>query len=265
MLLTVGGHRLAYDLLGPTQAPIVAFTHSLASDGGMWAEQVPALLDAGFRVLRIDTRGHGGSEAVPGEYTLDMLADDVAGVFGALQIERAHLVGLSLGAMLGAAFAFRFPEKLASLVLCDTQAASGPGARNAWSMPLAMVRQSNSVAPVATSLLRAWLSDAYKAARPDRYEQIRATILATPPAGFEGCVAAMSSFDHTAQLPSLAVPTLVVAGADDPMTKPAENRRVAELVPGARYEEIPSARHFANVEQSDAFNRILLEWLKRSG
>jgi 3-oxoadipate enol-lactonase len=114
-------------------------------------------------------------------------------------------------------------------------------------------------------MLRAWLSDAYKAAHPDRYEQIRQTILNTSPVGFEGCVAAMSSYDHTAQLPSLAAPTLVVAGAQDPLTKAAENRRLAELVPGGRYEEIADAKHFPNVEQPDAFNRILLDWLKGHG
>jgi 3-oxoadipate enol-lactonase len=263
MLLTAGGHRLAYDLLGPADGPVVAFAHSLASDGGMWAEQLAPLLAGGYRVLRIDMRGHGGSEAVPGEYTLDALADDLAGVFEARQIARAHLVGLSVGAMVGAAFAFRYADRLASLVLCDTQAASGPGARDAWSMPLAMVRQRGSVAPVATGLLRQWLSDAYKAAQPDRYEQIRQTALATSAVGFEGCVAAMSSYDHTAQLPSIGVPTLVVAGADDQFTKPAENRRVAELIPGARYEEIAGAKHFPNVEQPEAFNRVLLDWLKR--
>jgi 3-oxoadipate enol-lactonase len=261
MLINLNGRRAAYDLFGPAGAPVVCMTHSLASDSGMWAEQVPALLDAGYRVLRSDMRGHGGSEATPGEYTMQQLGDDLDALLVALGVERIHLVGLSVGAMLGMAFALARPEKLASLVLCDAQAASGSGARAAWSMPLAMVRQQGSLTPVATGLLRAWLSDAYKAREPQRWQQIRETILATPPAGFEGCVAAMSDFDFTAQLPSLGVPTLVLYGDGDPMTKPDENRRLAELIPGGQAEAIADARHFSNVEQPAAFNRVLLAWL----
>jgi 3-oxoadipate enol-lactonase len=124
-----------------------------------------------------------------------------------------------------------------------------------------MVRQSNSLTPVRSGMMRAFLSDAFKARRPARWAQIESTLLATSPAGFEGCVAAMSDFDFTADLPSVRTPTLVVCGAADPMTPPAENRRLAALIPGARYEEIPDARHFANVEQPDTFNRILTDWL----
>ena len=70
MLLPLGGRRLYYDLAGPEDGPVVCITHSLASDGGSWAEQVPALLEAGFRVLRLDMRGHGGSDPVAGDYTM---------------------------------------------------------------------------------------------------------------------------------------------------------------------------------------------------
>ena len=78
MLLPLPGRRLYYDLTGPETAPVVCITHSLASDGGSWAEQVPALLQGGFRVLRLDMRGHGGSDPVAGDYTMAALADDVA-------------------------------------------------------------------------------------------------------------------------------------------------------------------------------------------
>jgi 3-oxoadipate enol-lactonase len=110
-------------------------------------------------------------------------------------------------------------------------------------------------------LLKAWLSDAFKASRPARWQQIHDTLTATTVAGFEGCVAAMSDFDYTASLGALRVPVLVVYGADDPMTPPAENQRLAAAIPGARHEAIAGAKHFANVEQAEAFNRILLDWL----
>src|SRR2546430_2121719 len=89
MLLPLQGRRIAYDLVGPDNAPTVCITHSLGSAGGGGAEQVPPLLQAGFRVLRIDMRGHGGSDPVPGDYTMRALADDVAAVLQVLAIPRA--------------------------------------------------------------------------------------------------------------------------------------------------------------------------------
>src|SRR6202163_4605474 len=97
MLLPLPGRRLYYDLAGPEAGPVVCITHSLASDGGSWAEQVPALLQAGFRVLRIDMRGHGGSDPVAGDYTMKDLADDVALVLDGLALSRVHYIGLSIG------------------------------------------------------------------------------------------------------------------------------------------------------------------------
>ena len=88
MLLPFAGRRLYYDLAGPEDGPVVCITHSLASDGGSWAEQLPALLQAGFRVLRLDMRGHGGSDPVAGDYTMKELAGDVASVVEALGFQR---------------------------------------------------------------------------------------------------------------------------------------------------------------------------------
>src|SRR6185437_9352639 len=111
MLLPLQGRRLYYDIAGPEHAPVVCITHSLASDGGSWAEQVPALLQAGFRVLRLDMRGHGGSDPVAGDYTVRQLADDVALALDKLSLTRVHYIGLSIGGMIGQAFALAHSEK----------------------------------------------------------------------------------------------------------------------------------------------------------
>jgi len=99
MLVSIDGRRTYYDLAGPDDAPVVAMGHSLASDSGMWGEQMAPLLGAGFRVLRIDSRGHGGSDGPKSDYTMDQLADDIAAVIRALGIDRVHYVGLSIGGM----------------------------------------------------------------------------------------------------------------------------------------------------------------------
>src|SRR2546423_11168034 len=112
MLLPLQGRNIAYDLVGPDSAPTVCITHSLSSDGGSWAEQVPVLLQAGFRVLRLDMRGHGGSDPVAGDYTMQALAGDVAIVLDALAIPRVHYIRLSIGGMIGQAFAIEHGAKL---------------------------------------------------------------------------------------------------------------------------------------------------------
>jgi 3-oxoadipate enol-lactonase len=261
MLLPIDGRTIAYDLVGPEAAPVVCMTHSLASDGGMWTEQMPPLLQAGFRVLRIDMRGHGGSGPAAGDYTMSALASDVATVLDALSIQRVHFIGLSIGGMLGQAFALEHGGKLASAMWCDTLPASPGGAPEVWQQRVDAVRGANSLTPLADPTIERWLTDAVKQGRPGRWKQIRDTIIGTTPAGYLGCVAAIRNFDFVARLPSLKLPVLVVCGSDDAGKPAADNRRLAGLVPGGRYEEIGDARHFPNVEHPDTFNRIMLGWL----
>src|SRR5215475_11516068 len=97
MLINLRGRKIYYDLTGPEAAPAVCFTHSLASDSGMWAEQLPPLLHAGYRVVRLDMRGHGGSDPVSGDYSMGELADDVAAGLEFLGLGRVHFIGLSIG------------------------------------------------------------------------------------------------------------------------------------------------------------------------
>jgi 3-oxoadipate enol-lactonase len=261
MLLPLNGRKIAYDLIGPESAPVVCLTHSLASDGGMWAEQVPALLSGGFRVLRLDMRGHGGSDPVLGDYTMSQLADDVGSVLDALGIGKAHYIGLSIGGMLGQAFALEHGSKLLSAMWCDTLPSSPVSAAQVWAERMASVRQAASLVPIADATVERWFTDAFRPRSPRRWRQIHDTVVGTTPAGYLGCSAAIQNFDFVARLPTLRLPVLVVCGAEDPGTPPAENRRLAGLVQGAGYEEIANARHFPNVEHPETFNRIMMSWL----
>jgi 3-oxoadipate enol-lactonase len=261
MLLPLKDRSIAYDLVGPENGPVVCMTHSLASDGGMWAEQMPPLLSAGFRVLSIDMRGHGGSGSVPGDYSMSDLAADVAVVLDALSIGRVHFIGLSIGGMLGQAFALEHGKRLLSAMWCDTLPSTPAGADDVWQQRVDTVRGANSLAPLADPTIERWLTVGFKARNPGRYKQIRDTIIGTTPAGYLGCVAAIRNFDFIARLPSVKLPVLVVCGSDDAGTPPDANRRIASLVPGARYEEMANARHFPNVEHPDTFNRIMMGWV----
>lgn len=255
------GRRIHYELMGEPDAWAVLFTHSLSADMGMWVEQIPALLGAGYRVLRIDARGHGGSDAVSGDYTMAQLADDVAGVLQRLSVGPVHYVGLSIGGVYGQALALKHPELLRSLMLCDTLPAAVPGSSVSWRERIDLARQAGSLEPLAEATLQRWFTPEFLENETLRHQQILESILATTVDGFVGSCAAMQDFDFTAQLPDLHMPTLVVCGADDPGTPPPENRRLASLILGARYEEIPDCRHLPNVERPAEFNTILLDWL----
>jgi 3-oxoadipate enol-lactonase len=262
MLLPLKGRSIAYDLIGQETAPTVCITHSLASDGGSWAEQVPALLQAGFRVLRIDMRGHGGSDPVPGDYTMSDLAGDVATVLDGLSIPRVHYIGLSIGGMLGQAFALEHGDRLISILWCDTLPASPPGAAEIWGPRVKAVREANSLAPIAEVSMDRYLTPAFKTSHPGRWKQIEDTILGTSADGYLGCAAAIMNYDFVPRLPSIRLPVLVVCGEHDAGTPAVDNLRIASLVPGGRYEEIAGMRHFPNVEAPDVFNRIMLGWLE---
>lgn len=263
MLITRDGRRIHADLLGERTGRAVCLVHSLAADITMWAEQVPALLDAGCAVLRIELRGHGGSEATPGPYRMAELGDDLAFVLREVGLGPVDYVGLSLGGMAGQALALGHPGLLRSIVICDALPESLPNASEIWGPRIRAVRAAGSCAPVAQATVERWLTPEFRAAKPARWAEIRATIAATDAEGYAGCAEAICAFSHVARLPSLAVPALVLCGADDHAVPPAEGERLAKLVPDGRFVAVAGARHLPNVEKPEVFNRLLLEWLAR--
>jgi 3-oxoadipate enol-lactonase len=261
MLLSLAGRRIHYDLVGPPGAGAVCFAHALAADSGMWAEQVPALIAQGWRVLRVDMRGHGGSAPPAADTTLDQLAGDIAQVIDALGIGRVHFVGLSIGGMIGQALGLRHTRKVASLMLCESPPASLPRVEEIWAPRIAAVRAANACEPIADATMERWLSPAFRAREPGRWRQIRDTVAATDPAGYLGGIQALSRFDFTKELPSLCIPAMALYGEDDAASSAEENERLAALIPGGRFVPFAGARHLPNVEAPERFNRILLDWL----
>jgi 3-oxoadipate enol-lactonase len=261
MLVRLGNHRIHYDLTGPSSGPVVCFAHSLSSDSSIWSEQLAPLLAQGWQILRLDMRGHGGSDPVAGDYTMDMLADDVIATLDFLNITQTHFVGVSIGGMIGQTLGIRHAHRLRSLMLCGTSPKAVPGGLPMWESRFAVIRAAKSVEPLADDTMRRWFMDAFKSRRPDQWAQMRETISSTTPEGYFGGAAALIGFDVSAELHGVKVPTLVVCGDEDPGTPPEGNRTIASLIPGARYQEIANARHIPMLEYPDTFNRMLLEWL----
>jgi 3-oxoadipate enol-lactonase len=261
MFRMIGQRRLRYDLIGKGPRTVF-FVHALAADLEMWAEQVPVLLARGFSILRVDLRGHGSSDPVGGDYTLEDIASDIAILIEALDIGPVDYVGLSVGGMIGQALALRHDMCVASLMLCECPPAALKNAREIWAPRMAAVRSQNSLEPIADATMERWLTPAFRARDPKRWQQIRDTVAATTVEGYCGTVAALSHFDFTAELPGVRVPALVLYGEDDKATSREENERLAGLIPGGRFIAFPGARHLPNVEAPDRFNAILCDWLE---
>jgi 3-oxoadipate enol-lactonase len=214
-----------------------------------------------MQVLRIDMRGHGGSDGPSIRCSVEDLAHDLIAVLDHLSLDRVHFVGLSIGGVVGQSIATRFPGRLLSLVLSDTNSASAPNAKAMWSERVALVRQAGSPACLADGMMGRLLSDNFKARQPGRWHQIYATIKATRPEGVFAGADALQDFDFTSALPSVKIRTLVLCGAKDPATPPPEAKKIVNLIPGAKYHEIAEALHFPNVEQADEYSKMLLDWL----
>jgi 3-oxoadipate enol-lactonase len=262
MLIRAGNRRIQYDLAGADDAPVVCLLHSLSQDMGVWAEQLPVLLGAGYRVLRLDMRGHGGSDPGEGGFTMEELAQDVALALDFLGIRRLHLIGLSIGGMIAQCFAIAHGSRLESLMLCGTSPERlAGGMAGLWQPRFDAMDAAGSLEPLADSSMQRWVTDAFAARRPERFTQLRETVSATSLEGYRAGAIAIENYDVTDDLPSVKVPTLVVCGDEDTGTPPAGNRRIAALIPGARYVEMPNARHFPMVEYPEDFAALMLEWL----
>jgi 3-oxoadipate enol-lactonase len=261
MLIQIDKRVVHYDLLGAESDPIVCMTHCLSSDGGVWAEQVPVLLANKFRVLRVDMRGHGGSAPAPDDCVMADYSNDVVKVLDGLGIERVHYIGLSIGGMYGQTLALDHPSRVLSLMLCSTSPNAVPGGEGMWLERFNAVRAAGTVEPVADASMDRWFTPAFKTRDPARWKQIRDAISNTSIPGYISAATAVMKFDVIDQLPRIKAPTIVLCGDGDPGTPPAGNKLIAAQIPDARYFELADARHLANVERREEFNRIMLDWL----
>lgn len=262
MLLNVAGRDLRFDIVGDEAAPVVCLAHALSSDSGVWAEQVAPLLAEGWRVLRTDMRGHGGSQAGGEDWSMEGLAQDIAAILDFLLIDKVHFVGLSIGGMIGQTFALDYPQKVQSMMLCGTSpAALDGGMEGLWAPRFAAIAEAGSVEPLAAATMERWFTPAFRDLRPNRWNQVYQTICRTTPAGYRGGGMAIDTFDVVARLPSIRVPTLVLCGDGDTGTPPVGNRLIAQTIPGATYVEMENARHIPMVEYPEKYGEILRNWL----
>ena len=230
---------------GPRDAPVLVLAGSLGSTLEMWRPQ--AALAETFRVIRIDHRGHGGSPAPPGPYRIADLAGDALALLDALDVDRVAWCGLSLGGMVGMYLGSEAPDRLTSLTLCCTTAHFPDPAP--WRERIRAVR-AGGTASIAESTVARWFTPGWAGRNPDVVAEAVRMVAGTDDAGYLACCQAIEAWDHRDRLPAVAVPTLVIAGADD-LATPVEPhaRTLADTIPEARLAVLDGA-HLATIEQA---------------
>jgi 3-oxoadipate enol-lactonase len=245
--------EVAHTLEGPDDAPVIVFSNSLGTTGLMWDAQAAALSDR-FRVLRYGTRGHGGTPATPGPYTVEELAGDVIALLDRLELERVCFCGLSIGGMTGMWLGVNAPERIERLAICSTAMQLPPA--EMWVERAAQVR-AEGMESVVDATIERWFTPGFPESSPEAVERIRASFLETDPEGYAGCCEALAEFDMRGQLDAITAPTLLLTGDDDPVGTPERAAAMAEEIEDSRLVVLPQARHLASVEQADAVTREL--------
>jgi 3-oxoadipate enol-lactonase / 4-carboxymuconolactone decarboxylase len=244
------GCRIYYRLDGPPDRPLLVLVHALGTDHGLWDPQMPALIRH-FQVLRVDLRGHGASDAPPGEYSMALLARDI---LAAVPRERFSYCGLSLGGMIGQRIAADHPTRVERLVLANTSARAAD--------PSAFEARRQTVLEQGMGAVEAAVMQRFFSARPNPWaDSIRAVFRATDPVGYAACCSAIRDMDHRPLLPSIAASTLVIGSDEDastPWTGHAD--ALVSAIPGARGVKLAAA-HLSNLERPAGFTRAMLEFL----
>jgi 3-oxoadipate enol-lactonase len=253
----VAGTLIAWEAQGPVDAPALVFSHSLGADRWMWAPQVESLA-ADYRVVLVDTRGHGRSDAPPGPYTVDQLARDVLAVADAAGADRFHLCGLSMGGHIGLWIASNNPERLVSLIACNTAAKlSTP---EAWEERIAAVA-SGGMDSVREAVIDKWFAPGFAGANPDWYKAANRVFSSLSPDGYAACCAALATSDLAGVVAGIEVPTLIIGGSHDVATPPAQAEWLHEMIAGSRLTIFDAAAHLSNLDVADRFTARLRSFL----
>lgn len=242
---------------GEPGRPWLVVLNSLGADGRMWEDQMP-LLTQTHRVLRIDTRGHGASSTPEGDYDFAMLVADVIGAMDRTGIERADILGLSLGGMTALGLGLGHPQRVGRMIVCDARASATPPFAAGWDDRIAAIRREGMEAIVEGTLDR-WFTPA---AAPALRDRAREMLLATTPEGYIGCAAALKRLAYLRALPRLTMPVLYVVGETDAGAPKAAMEEMAARTPQSDFAVIAGMAHVPNMEAPEAFNAAIAGWLR---
>ena len=258
-VVDIGGVRLRVAVDGMAAAPWLVLSNSLGANLHMWDRQMAAL-SASFRVLRYDTRGHGGSDVPPGPYDFSHFTGDVLGLMDHFGIDKARFMGVSLGGMTGMGLAIHHGDRLERLVVADARADAPDGFRAMWDDRIARIREGG-IGAIVEGTLESWISAASREADPAVCDLVRTMVSATDADGYIATCEGLKGLDYLRDLDRVSIPTLFVGGSEDKGAAPEVMTDMASRTPGGRYAGIDGACHLANLDMPDAFNEAVVGFL----
>lgn len=257
MNVVVADATISYRVDGRTDAPPVLLLNSLGTDLSMW-DEAASRLSRRYRVVRFDARGHGGSDATRGSYTIELLAGDALAVLDDLGLERAHVVGISLGGMVAVWIAGRRPERVYRLVLAST--AGRIGTKETWQARADAVRRGGTAA-VGAAVMERFFSPGFRGEHPDIVARYEASLAGFSADGYVGACLALRDADLAPEVRAIVAPTLVVAGNVDVSTPIADLERLHQEIAGSRLVVVEGAGHLVSVERPEAFSGAVERFL----
>lgn len=257
MQANINGLETYYEITG--SGPWITLSHSLASSSAMWRPQIE-LLKKHFTVLTYDTRGHGGTQAPTGPYTLEQLARDVHGLLEHLHITKTHWMGLSMGGMIGQVLAIHYPECLDKIIIADSTGKAPPNGVQMWKERADTATAQGMHAMVSATLAR-WFTPPFHISHPHVLKEIGDLIASTPLEGYTGCCAAIGQIDNLEGLKKLKHPALIVLGDQDMATPITASEAIHQNWAGSQLHVIKDAAHLSNLEQVDAYNTLMMNFL----
>jgi 3-oxoadipate enol-lactonase len=253
---TDDGCNLHYEVEGRQDAPALMLSNSLGTNLQMWDDQAGEFAKH-FRLIRYDRRGHGRSAVPPGPYSMERFGRDALAVLDAVGVAKTNWCGLSMGGMVGQWLGANAPDRVVKLVLSNT-AAYYPD-KAPWADRIAIVREKGLGVLVEGNMQR-WFTQGFRDHHPEAIGRMKQIFAGTDPAGYIGCCEAIRDMDFRASNPRITAPVLVIVGAQDPATPPAQGEAIARAIPGARVASIDAA-HIANMEQPELYTKTVLEFL----
>lgn len=235
----------------------LVFSNSLGTDLSMWDKQIE-LIGSEFNILRYDTRGHGKSEVIEGEYSIEMLGNDVLDLLDNLKIEKVIFCGLSIGGLTGQWLGIHASERLSKLILCNT--AVKIGNNEGWNTRIETV-QKNGLESIVSATQERWFTPKFVAQNKTEVDSILSTFVQTPLVGYISCCAAVRDADFTDDVFKISVPTLIISGTKDLVTTIQDGNLLMEKIPNSFLAPLKTA-HISNIGKANNFTKLLIEFIK---
>lgn len=251
------GHQLAVQVQGLKNAPVIMFSNSLGTDHGMWQAQV-AMLAEHYQIVTYDTRGHGSSDVIA-HSSLQHLAEDAIDILDALNIEKAHFCGISMGGITALYLAIYHADRFHSITVANSAAKIWTA--EGWNSRAESVEQQGLADLVKTTHTR-WFSEYFDYAHGLLAQKTIQSLALTSPQGYANACRALATADVGEQLDQIEIPSLIIAGQYDPVTTVQDAEFMHQSISQSQL-KILAASHLSNIEQAHTFTQELLRFIQK--